>query len=634
MKIIESIEIVNYKSIISDTIELDDKTALVGANESGKSNILGALHHLEVNNQKKPFEQNEQNISVKHSSASSIKLIYKIRLTKSLIPNLVKLVPELEGKLICLSKIGEPNDSPVWTVEIDKLPKFGNLVIISPGEKTKVLYHLNKGGFKKEWTDENIGSNYFIGGGEIKLNANPFYKLIQSKQLTVIKDEVKKSKIESLIKDELLKNLRIYFWKYDPENYLKESISLEEFCKNVNKKKYASVTGILKIARDENAFVFELNTTSLRKNLIETDKTSRANLLEKKVAKQFNKIFNRFWRTFWGSRIKLKLNYEENDLTFRFDDGHDIPPEYRSDGFKWFLTFMINFQAKEKSLENYILLIDEPGGNLHPRGQKDALSFINKLNKKNQVIYSTNQTFLIDKNHPESIRILDRSHKFRGHDFYSTKVHNIRNEKNHILRDQLLRNSLGFTLSDISPINEINILVEGTFDRNVLYICNKRFKILDLNLVSVIDCGKATNIKFSAQQYLNSGLKVICLYDSDSDGKRAMSENKYVKDKFKLLVSNKSNQTIEDLLPSEVFENAFQFIYKKHKENLKTVKAIKNPYMNVLHTSYKAGLTKEVKNTIKHDLEDKMLEILEKNITNYTLEFIEHKLLEIKELIQ
>jgi len=271
---------------------------------------------------------------------------------------------------------------------------------------------------------------------------------------------------------------------------------------------------------------------------------------------------------------------------------------------------MINFQSKEKSLSNYVLLIDEPGGNLHPRGQKDALAFINKLNKNNQVIYSTHQTFLIDKNHPESIRILDRSKKNKKSDFYPTKVGNIRNEREHILRDHLLRDTLGFTLSDISPINEKNVLVEGTFDRNLLQLCNQKFKILDMNMVSIIGCNKATNVKYSAQQYISSGLKVICLYDSDKDGERAKDDNKYVRDKYKLLISAKSNRTIEDLVPLKIFEQAYEHICSKHRSVLTKQKTVKIPFMTVLHKSFVKNPSKEIRSTIKHDLEDKIIELL------------------------
>ncbi len=633
MKIIETIEIRNYKSIISEKIELEDKTALVGANESGKSNILNALHHIERSNQKKEFSSNEQNISVKYSDNCKIEIIYHIKLTRTLIPNLLKFIPELDNKLVQLTKSGYPSEPPIWSLKVLKFPKFGNLASITSGEKTKIIYALRKSGFNDNWISENIGLNYFIGGGDIKLTSNPFYNFIKTKKITIVKDEAKINKVGNLIRDEILKNIQIYFWKYDQENYLTESVPMEDFCKNWNKKKYETVTGIFKIAKDEKAFAFDLNGINLRKNLLESDKATRANLLEKHIAKKFNQIFNRSWKTYWGKPIKLKINYEETDLTFRFDDGHDIPPEYRSDGFKWFLTFMINFQSKEKSLSNYILLIDEPGGNLHPKGQKDALAFINKLNKKNQIIYSTHQTFLIDKNQPESIRILERSTKFQKFDFYQTKVHNIRNERDHILRDQLLRDSLGFTLSDISPINENNILVEGTFDRTVLHLCNQKFKILDLNNVSIIDCGKATNIKYSAQQYQNSGLNIICLYDSDRDGKRAMEDNTNVKDKFKILISKKPNRTIEDLLPKEIFESAYQFVCIKHKEYLKRQNGIAIPFMNTLHSSFKPSISKEIKSTIKHDLEDKMTELIIKKFNPTEFSSIENVLKEIKELL-
>jgi len=61
------------------------------------------------------------------------------------------------------------------------------------------------------------------------------------------------------------------------------------------------------------------------------------------------------------------------------------------------LTFLINFRAQSQNISNYILLIDEPGLYLHPRGQKDALEELENLSQNNQIIYTTHQTFLIIK---------------------------------------------------------------------------------------------------------------------------------------------------------------------------------------------------------------------------------------------
>jgi len=269
MQIIEAIEIKNYKSIISEKIELDNKIALIGANESGKSNVLAAFNHLQNDKQKSVFTSSEQNISVKHSDSDTIEITYHIKLTSTLTPVLVRLIPNLENTKVKLTKSGKPNETPLWSLEIPKLPKFGNLVIIAPGEKNKVVIRIKKNGQFNDWIENNIGPNYFVGGGAIRLNSNPFPELVKLKKITVVKEEEeKKTNINRIIRDEILHNIQIYFWKYDKDDYLSESISLEDYCSNWKKKKYSTVTGIFKIAKDENAFVFEISTPNLRKYLL------------------------------------------------------------------------------------------------------------------------------------------------------------------------------------------------------------------------------------------------------------------------------------------------------------------------------------------------------------------------------
>ena len=249
MKIIESIEIKNYKSIIVEKIDFDDKTALVGANESGKSNIIYALNHLERNNQRKFFLPSDQNISIQHSHCDKIEITYQINLTNTVAPSLIKLIPELKDKLVSLTKSGKPNEQPSWSLCINKLPKFGNLVIISPSSKTKVLHTLKQHGYNEAWIDENIGPNYFIGGGKIRLSSNPFYKLIQLKQICIFQKDNKKKKLETIIRDEILKNIQIYFWKYDIDNYLKEWIPLNDYCTNWEKRNTLQLQGYLRLLK-------------------------------------------------------------------------------------------------------------------------------------------------------------------------------------------------------------------------------------------------------------------------------------------------------------------------------------------------------------------------------------------------
>jgi len=597
MKILKSIHLKNYRSFVDETIELNNMTAFVGANESGKSNILEAINHLQKGEQNKKFEDKELNLCFHHSIDNFIQLDYTIILNEYLIPNLNNIE-------VIITKYGKPKDEIKWSIEIGKISSTNNLVLIKT--KTKFIKELKDYMYNDDFINELTNKKWFFSGNSINLSKKPFNQLIHNQIIKILKEQEKTEMLRTIILEEILNNIHLYFWSFKNSNYLSETISLEEYYKNWHTEQFQTVTGIFKIAKDEGAFSFNINYITLKKYILDAEGTPRANLLND-ISKCFNTIFDNAWQTYWGNKVKLNLRYEDKNLCFRFDDGKDCPPEYRSDGFKWFITFLINFQSKEKSLSNYILLIDEPGGTLHPKGQKDTLKFLNKLNLKNQVIYTTHQTFLIDKNNPKSIRILDRKKKDRANDFWPTKVFNVENEKKHILRDSLLRESLGFTLTDISPINEYNVLVEGTLDRKIFLLCNRKFKILDLNQVSIIDCGRATNIKNAANQYLQSDLKVFCIYDNDDEGKRAFDDNNYV-EKNKICISTKKGYTIEDLIPVGLLDKSFKSTYKKYSSFFNSFVKIQNPFMKNVFNKLLKKCEKGERMDIKHYFEENLYE--------------------------
>ena len=616
MKILKSIKVKNYRSVIDDIIDLENMVAIIGANESGKSNILKAIGHIAKEKQRTPFDQHELNLCAAYSDENFIELSFEVVLNDQLLPKLINEIPTLFGKSIIIKKKGYPRKTVNWSITFDSVPKTSNMVLIN-GSKTIFRKQLKSTPVEKKLIDQWIETGYFFSSSDTNLTKNPFYDLKQQGVISILSDEEKNNKIKELILDEVLENIQVYFWQYNESNYLKEVIVLEDFCNSP--KLNESVYGIFKIAENEKAFHFKLNAENLREHLIASNSTHRSNLLNE-ISKSFNKIFKRSWRTYFGGdKIDLIISYEGNNLSFRLYDGRECPPEYRSDGLKWFLTFLINFQSKQKDLSDYILLMDEPGGLLHPQGQKDALNFLLKLSEKNQIIYSTHQTFLIDKNNPQNVRILDRKERDRKLDFWPTKVNSIQNNGEHILKDSLLRESLGFTLSDISPINENNILVEGTFDRNVIQFCNERLKIFDFNFCSVISCGKASNIKYQATHFSENGLRVLCLYDHDSTGKTSYDSNHDINIKFKLLISNTAGETIEDILPDKIFESAFNKLIKspQYKALFKNTQPVfKRPFIyNVFEKQLINSIEREARQELKHQLEKNMLEIIKKDFT-------------------
>lgn len=79
---------------------------------------------------------------------------------------------------------------------------------------------------------------------------------------------------------------------------------------------------------------------------------------------------------------------------------HDVsvPFDERSRGFVWFFSFLAYFtHLEENSDQPLILLLDEPGLNLHATAQADLLRFIDeRLAPTHQVLFSTHSPFMVD----------------------------------------------------------------------------------------------------------------------------------------------------------------------------------------------------------------------------------------------
>lgn len=75
-----------------------------------------------------------------------------------------------------------------------------------------------------------------------------------------------------------------------------------------------------------------------------------------------------------------------------------VPFDERSRGFVWFFSFLAYFtHLEEDSEQQLILLLDEPGLNLHATAQADLLRFIDeRLAPSHQVLFSTHSPFMIN----------------------------------------------------------------------------------------------------------------------------------------------------------------------------------------------------------------------------------------------
>ena len=82
-----------------------------------------------------------------------------------------------------------------------------------------------------------------------------------------------------------------------------------------------------------------------------------------------------------------------------------LPLKNRSKGFNWFFSFLVWFKKiQEDKNSNYILLLDEPGLNLHAAAQADLLRFLKDLSADYQIIYTTHSPFMIDSAELHTVR--------------------------------------------------------------------------------------------------------------------------------------------------------------------------------------------------------------------------------------
>ncbi len=94
-----------------------------------------------------------------------------------------------------------------------------------------------------------------------------------------------------------------------------------------------------------------------------------------------------------------------------WNDRHrvSVPFDERSKGFVWFFSFLVYFSEIEEMQNGHmVLLLDEPGLNLHAMAQYDFLRFIDeRLAPKHQIVYTTHSPFMINLNNLPSVRTVE-----------------------------------------------------------------------------------------------------------------------------------------------------------------------------------------------------------------------------------
>ena len=280
-------------------------------------------------------------------------------------------------------------------------------------------------------------------------------------------------------------------------------------------------------------------------------------------------------RRLWKDRaLKVRFNPDAQHLDTLVSDPNtvydvEINLDERSRGFRWFFSFFVTFAADTKggSAENAILLLDEPGLYLHASSQGDLLSYLRK-DITNQCIYTTHSPFMVPVDDLASIRTV-QINVDEGTTVSDTPTGDARTLFP-------LQAALGFSLAQSLFVGPKNIVVEGVTDYWYLssvaeYLRSVGRPTLPADLV-ITPAGGAQKVGYMVALLASQRLKVLVLLDRETAAERTAEElakSKLIRSESLISVADgftgavPSEADVEDLLDPAVYQELVEHTYAR-----------------------------------------------------------------------
>lgn len=530
---IKSIEINNYRSIEQLTLDIhkiDNKECfiLLGKNESGKSNILKAIsllnkeslvdYNIDCN---KNAKKNNEDIAINFELTFDHKF-YKAQFIKEKIPEeLIKI-----NKIVKKIQIDKNNTKEdFFWVYLNSNLNFNN-------------YIFNK-------TDEILKINDIYDGAEPITEDNigellPNYTLLDKGKLELI--------IEKKFYDLFNQNTpKVVFWQHSNQYLINEPIDLLEFKKDTS----------ISIPLRNIFYIGGINQKNLQDRIEQASQDEEDRLeLSEILSEEITKYINKVWKE---HKINIKIIIESDlKCIVSVEDQDNHRPKYkmeqRSDGFKQFISILLNLSAENKTsvLKNKLILLDEPEVHLHPSGIKYLRDELLEISNNNTLFISTHSVHMVDRLN------LSRHYKITK-EKSTTNIYQI--QDNNPYEEEVIYESLGTSIYEhISPNM---IIFEGKTDKDIFDEFSNKFRIeLKIKNISAISANGVEKIPKYIKFFNGELVKGFVVVDSDKAGKnikeQIKSDNKQfnTKNTFEIndLVNFSKDRTLEDLLPKEIIE--------------------------------------------------------------------------------
>ena len=378
------ITIKNYRTLKNANIEITKNKInyILGANESGKSNLLNAIRIPDLDNQYDfKVDRNDRTLE-----------------KREFVDNAIEIIVKYNGAVNSFPSFGPKQVS--WFYQKSSLKEKYNQ-IIKNDVKPKI----------KNW--KNSISNYFHNRKISNDQRNYFFSILEdlsegryidTKASAEIAEYVSGFKNAKFKIDEIIKKLKIDFpfvkyvepilkakqidkVSYPYDSLFSQNSTLRNICDKFLENKEKE-----KISKLEEQFNNENERARYRGMLFDN--------LNTKIKEYFEKFKNiKAYPKFRSEESQVILDVVSKD-NWNIDSGDE---NERSLGFKIFLRILTELIATEASKKDIIYIIDEPEQSLHPYLQIELLKEIKRVvneNKKLTVLLATHSPYILikDKN--------------------------------------------------------------------------------------------------------------------------------------------------------------------------------------------------------------------------------------------
>lgn len=288
---------------------------------------------------------------------------------------------------------------------------------------------------------------------------------------------------------------------------------------------------------------------SLRKNM------SKMKALTKKLNDKLEAVSNKFNKLYYldQSKYKFEIDLQEEKIHFCLYKGDQgILIDYQSTGFRWFFNLFFNLLNSTELEAGDIIMMDEPATNLHVKGQRELRIFLKEFAIQNDItiIIVTHSPFLVDMDNLDELRIVVNENSVsRIENVFSAVCQNDPDSLQPIKESLTIENHIL-----VNP-DETVIFVEGITDYNYLTAFKKLFEKKGITFLPINGVGgDETEYKKTSNELIRIRKhNPILLADNDDAGRlmKKVNETDSALKVYTLGDVDEKFKTIESLFAQE-----------------------------------------------------------------------------------